>query len=197
MVTRKRRMDDSNHGRGSAVSYIDLQIRETLTPKLIQELSDGRLDLAIMALPVSEKIFEKVPLFSEDFVLIRPRTDQGKPVPQADALSDMRLLLLEEGHCFRDQNLAYCSIRTSRKLAGLDGSSLSTLVQMVGAGMGVTLLPEMAIGVETRAAAVDVSRYDGVPPQRSIGMIWRKTNPLAAQFLQIAEFVRQSAEQMY
>lgn len=172
---------------------LDLQVRETLTPRLVQELSDGRLDLAIVALPLGEKAFEEVPLFSEEFVLIRPLSDAGNPVPKADALSDMRLLLLEEGHCLRDQTLAYCSMRTAQAVGGLDGSSLSTLVQMVGAGMGVTLLPEMAIGVETRAAAVDVARFAGRGPTRTIGLIWRKTNPLAAQFATIAEIVRQSA----
>ena len=175
---------------------LDLHVRETLTPRLVQELSDGRLDAAIVALPIDEPAFTEVPLFHEDFVLIRPHSDTGKPVPQADALRDMRLLLLEEGHCFRDQTLAYCNMRTSRAWDGLDGSSLSTLVQMVGAGMGVTLLPEMAIGVETRAAAVEVARFDGVAPQRAIGMVWRKTNPLSDQFIQIAEIVKQSAGQM-
>lgn len=175
---------------------LDLHIRETLTLRLIQELTDGRIDAAIVALPVDEASIFELPLFEEDFVLIRPHTDLGKPIPQADALRDMRLLLLEEGHCFRDQTLAYCNMRSTRAWEGLDGSSLSTLVQMVGAGMGVTLLPEMAIGVETRAAAVDVARFDGVSPQRSIGMIWRKTNPLGAQFTQIAEIVKQSAGQM-
>lgn len=177
-------------------SDLDLHVRETLTPRLIQELSDGRLDAAIVALPVDEPAFTEVPLFQEDFVLIRPHADRGKPVPHAEALCDMRLLLLEEGHCFRDQTLAYCNMRTTRAWEGLDGSSLSTLVQMVGAGMGVTLLPEMAIGVETRAAAVEVARFENMPPRRSIGMVWRRTNPLAAQFMQITEIVRQSAGQM-
>ena len=175
---------------------LDLNIRETLTPRLIQELSDGRIDAAIVALPIHEPSFTEVPIFDEDFVLIRALSEVGKPVPNADALQDMRLLLLEEGHCFRDQALAYCTMRSARPWDGLDGSSLSTLVQMVGAGMGVTLLPEMAIGVETRAAAVEVVRFAGVPPSRKIGMIWRKTNPLAVQFGEIAAVVKASADQM-
>ena len=109
-------------------------------------------------------------------------------------LRDMRLLLLEEGHCFRDQALAYCTVRTSRAWEGLDGSSLSTLVQMVGAGMGVTLLPQMAIAVETRAAKVDVVEFEGRAPSRRIGMIWRKSNPLAEQLHHVAQVVRLSAE---
>ena len=173
---------------------IELNIRETLTPRLIQELSDGRIDAAVVALPVNEAAFTEVDLFEEKFVLIRPVTDAQKPVPNADMLRDMRLLLLEEGHCFRDQALAYCTVRTSRAWEVLDGSSLSTLVQMVGAGMGVTLLPQMAIAVETRAAKVDVVEFEGRAPSRRIGMIWRKSNPLAEQLHHVAQVVRLSAE---
>jgi LysR family hydrogen peroxide-inducible transcriptional activator len=76
----------------------------------------------------------------------------------------------------------------------LDASSLSTLVQMVGAGMGVTLIPEMAVEVETRSASVSVARFGDPQPSRTIGMIWRKTSPLAAKLLQISEAVARSAE---
>jgi len=171
---------------------LDLIIRETLTPRLIQELADGRLDAAMVALPVNETAFDEVEIFREDFVLIRPLADAQKPIPSADMLRDMRLLLLEEGHCFRDQALAYCGARTARAWKGLDGSSLSTLVQMVDAGMGVTLLPEMAIDVETRAANVDVKRFDGIAPSRTIGMIWRKSSPLGAQIRVLSDVVNAS-----
>ena len=74
-------------------------------------------------------------------------------------LREMRLLLLEEGHCFRDQALSFCNMQSSPPREVLDASSLSTLVQMVGAGIGVTLIPEMAVTVETRSAPVTVSRF--------------------------------------
>jgi LysR family hydrogen peroxide-inducible transcriptional activator len=106
----------------------------------------------------------------------------------------MRLLLLEEGHCFRDQALSFCNMRSARPRELLDGSSLSTLVQMVSAGIGVTLIPEMAVAVETRSASVSVARFASPQPSRTIGMIWRKTNPLAKQLLQISEVVRRSAD---
>jgi LysR family hydrogen peroxide-inducible transcriptional activator len=76
----------------------------------------------------------------------------------------------------------------------LDGSSLSTLVQMVGAGIGVTLIPEMAVPVETRSAAVAVARFAAPEPRRTIGMVWRKTTPLARQLQELAEVIRQAAE---
>jgi len=173
---------------------LDIHVRETLTPKLIQELADGRLDTAIVALPVSETSLTEVALFSENFVLVRPSDDEGKPVPNREMLREMRLLLLEEGHCFRDQALSFCNLHSARPRDLLDGSSLSTLVQMVGAGIGVTLIPEMAVSVETRSASVSIASFKNPQPSRTIGMIWRKTSPLANQLLQISEVVRQSAE---
>ena len=173
---------------------LDLQIRETLTPRLIEELAQGRIDAAIVALPVSEPSFEEVEIFEENFVLIRPDIDADRAVPDAADLAKMQLLLLEEGHCFRDQALAFCSMRSPLQREGLDGSSLSTLVQLVGAGIGVTLIPDMAVSVETRSANVSVARFKGVQPKRTIGMIWRKTSPLADQFRLISDIVARAAK---
>ncbi|RUZ04363.1 hydrogen peroxide-inducible genes activator, partial [Mesorhizobium sp. M7A.F.Ca.CA.001.12.2.1] len=173
---------------------LDIHVRETQTQKLIQELADGRLDAAIVALPVSEPSLTEIVLFAENFVLVRPGEDEGKPVPNREMLREMRLLLLEEGHCFRDQALSFCNMHSARPRELLDGSSLSTLVQMVGAGVGVTLIPEMAVPVETRSAAVSVAHFANPQPSRTIGMIWRKTSPIAKQLMLISEVVRQAAE---
>ncbi len=169
---------------------LDIHIRETLTHRLIEELLDGRIDTAIVALPVSEPALTEVALFEEDFVLVRPGGEEGQPVPNAASLAQMKLLLLEEGHCFRDQALSFCNIPSARPRDGLDGSSLSTLVQMVGSGMGVTLIPDMAVKVETRSAPVSISRFSAPRPSRTVGMIWRKTSPLAGQLGQIAGVVQ-------
>ena len=173
---------------------LDVHVRETLTPKLIQELAEGRLDAAIVALPVSEPSLAEVALFAENFLLVRPGEDEGTPVPSSEALREMRLLLLEEGHCFRDQALSFCNMQPSPPREVLDASSLTTLVQMVSAGLGVTLIPEMAVAVETRSASVSVARFKNPQPSRTIGMIWRKTNPLTRQLLEISEVVCLSAE---
>ena len=172
---------------------LDIQVREALTPRLIQELAEGRLDTAILALPVSEPSLTEVALFSENFLLVRPREDERTPVPSSEMLREMRLLLLEEGHCFRDQALSFCKKQSSAPREMLDANSLSTLVQMVSAGIGVTLIPEMAVAVETRSASVSVARFKNPQPSRTIGMVWRKTSPLARQLLQISEVVCQSA----
>ena len=174
---------------GASHPGLDIHVRETLTPTLRQELLQGRIDTAIVALPLSEPTLEEMPLFSEDFLLVRPEAQASEPVPGPDELRNLRLLLLEEGHCFREQALAFCNVGPSAPRDGLDGSSLATLVQMVGAGIGVTMIPQMAQTVETRSAAVSCARFEGPPPRRTIGMVWRKTSPLAEQLREVAQVV--------
>ncbi len=173
---------------------IEIHVRETLTARLIEELADGRIDTAIVALPVSEPSLAEVELFTEEFVLVRPADDAAKPVPGPEALREMRLLLLEEGHCFREQALSYCNLAAASPREVLDGSTLSTLVQMVGCGIGVTLVPEMAVPVETRSARVSVVRLNRPRPVRRIGMIWRKTTPLSGGLRELSRIVHRSAQ---
>ncbi|MBB3769574.1 LysR family hydrogen peroxide-inducible transcriptional activator [Angulomicrobium tetraedrale] len=175
-----------------AVSFpeLDVRPREMVTQKLIEGLVEGRLDTAIVALPVSEPALAEYALFDEEFILVRPREDADKPVPSSDMLREMRLLLLEEGHCFREQAISFCNMPSSAARDLMEGSSLTTLVQMVGAGIGVTLVPRMAVPVETRSAFVSVARLPQPRPYRTVGMVWRKSNPLAEQFQHIAGIVR-------
>ncbi|WP_126975168.1 hydrogen peroxide-inducible genes activator [Frigidibacter oleivorans] len=171
---------------------LDLRPRETVTPRLVEDLLEGRLDMAVTALPVSEPALLEQPLFAEEFVLVRPLADADAPVPPPEALPEMRLLLLEEGHCFRDQALSFCNrAPTIRNL--MEGSSLSTLVQMVGAGIGVTLIPQMAVAMETRIAPVAVARLPAPRPSRTIGVIWRRTNPLGRHYAPLVETMRSLA----
>lgn len=172
---------------------LDLRPREAVTRTLLDDLTAARLDAAVVALPVGEPGLVETPLLTEDFVLVRPATDEGRPVPGPEALRTMRLLLLEEGHCFRDQAIAFCSGGAAlREL--MEGSTLSTLVQMVGAGIGVTLIPEMAAPVEARSAPVSIARLAKPRPSRTVGMVWRRTTPLAGQLADIAGIVRAAAQ---
>ena len=178
-------------GLGARFPGLDLRPRESVTQKLIRDLLEGGLDAAIVALPVSEPALSEQALFTEEFLLVRPAEDAGKPVPSAENLREMRLLLLEEGHCFRDQALSFCKLTPSAPRDLMEGSSLSTLVQMVGAGIGVTLIPQMAVAMETRSAHVSVSRLPVPRPTRTIGLVWRKTNPLSGQLLPIAGILQE------
>ena len=175
---------------GGRYPALDLRPRETITKTLIQDLLDGRLDIGVVALPISEPALREFALFDEEFVLVRPAADAAEPAPSAERLPKMRLLLLEEGHCFRDQALSFCRLAGPQSRDLMEGSSLSTLVQMVGAGVGVTLLPEMALPIETRSADVCATRFPEPRPKRTIGVVWRKTNPLAEQFMEIGAAIR-------
>jgi LysR family hydrogen peroxide-inducible transcriptional activator len=171
---------------------LDLRPREAVTQKLLADLMASRLDTAIVALPLSQPFLSEVALFDEEFVLVRPLADADKPVPSVERLREMRLLLLEEGHCFRDQAISFCKLSPPLPRNLMEGSSLSTLVQMVGAGIGVTLIPEMAMPIETRSAAVAVARLPRPRPSRTVGMVWRKTNPLSDQLVHIAGIIRRA-----
>lgn len=166
---------------------------EAKTARLIEALHAGRLDAALVALPAGDSALHEEPLFAEKFVLARPLADRDAPLPAADALLDSGLLLLEEGHCFRDQALAYCG--TSRRGEGqrIEGSGLSTLVQMVAAGLGITLLPQMAVAMESRAGRIDIARLPEPAPQRQLGLVWRMRSPLADRLHELGELIHSIA----
>ncbi len=168
---------------------LELHLRETMTKNLIRDLHDNKLDTAILALPISDTGLEEFEIFREEFVLVRPMAQKDAPLPKREQLKEMHWLLLEEGHCFRDQALAVCNLDPAEPREVLDGSSLSTLVQMVATGMGVTLLPEISLPLETRKAQVSISRFDAPRPERRIGMVWRKETYLREEFLQIAKLL--------
>lgn len=175
-----------------AFPALDLRVRETQTDRLVADLLGGKLDVALVALPISEPELTQVPLFEEPFVLVRQLEDESKPVPNSETLGKMRLLLLEEGHCFRDQALAFCRTPSSTPREIMEGSSLTTLVQMVASGLGVTLIPQMAVSLETRSADVSIASFRSPQPTRTIGMVWRTKTPMADHFNMLAEFAQRS-----
>lgn len=169
---------------------LDLRPREAVTPKLLRDLGEGRLDLALLALPVSEPSLVEHPLLDEEFLLVRHESAVNLPIPPLADLPAAPLLLLEEGHCFRDQAIAACKMPRGPAGEIMEGSALSTLVQMVGAGIGVTLIPEMAAEVESRSAPVVLHRLPEPRPGRRIGLVWRRSNPLSDRFVDLAEGLR-------
>lgn len=171
---------------------LDLRPREAVTPKLLRDLHEGRLDLAMLALPVSEASLIEHALFDEEFLLVRHVTAEPLPIPLLIDLPAAPLLLLEEGHCFRDQAIAACKLQQPEAGEIMEGSSLSTLVQMVGAGIGVTLIPQMAAEVERRSAPVVLHRLPEPRPSRTIGLVWRRSNPLSDRYVELAEGLRKA-----
>jgi LysR family hydrogen peroxide-inducible transcriptional activator len=171
--------------------YPDLRIelRETQTKALLDELSRGTLDAVMLALPASEADIETLPLFDDQFVLAVPASD-ARPATarvRADAIDQQQLILLEEGHCMRDQALSFCG--TSRGSSGLGATSLATVMQMVANGYGVTLLPRVAVDVEVRDERVKLLRFAEPVPGRRIGLAWRRTSPRKADFVALADVI--------
>jgi LysR family transcriptional regulator, hydrogen peroxide-inducible genes activator len=168
---------------------IIIEPKESVTEKLISYLINGKIDLALLALPTNEPLLSEAPLFEEEFLLIRHINEANKPIPNNKELTNMKLLLLEEGHCLRSQTLSFCKITSVPKNI-MEGTTLTTLVQMVSAGIGVTLIPEVSIPFETRSAKVSASRFQQQKPKRTIGLVWRKSNPLNRQFNEIASLLK-------
>ena len=152
---------------------------------LIEELSKGNLDLIIAALPIEHPDIETIRLFDDPFLLAVPTgraATFGGPA-RLESLRNEALLLLEEGHCLRGQALDACR-RDEVKDADLFGTtSLSTLVAMVANGLGVTLLPELSVGVEGRDKRISLVRFEAPEPGRTIGLAWRKSAPRKRDYL--------------
>ncbi len=174
---------------------LDLHIRETQTQTLVNELADGQLDLLLLALPVEHPDIETVRLFDDRFLLAMATShrmsNRIKATP--DLLEDDRLLLLEEGHCMRDQALAFCNLRRIENINTFGASSLSTLVQMVAHGLGMTLLPELAVPLESRRGDIHLMRFADPEPQRVIGLAWRRSSPRKRHFAELGQMISAAA----
>jgi LysR family hydrogen peroxide-inducible transcriptional activator len=168
-----------------------LEVRETQTRLLLDELTRGDLDCVMLALPVEGADVETLRLFDDAFLLAVPAGDalpaQGR-VGVEDVDQD-RLILLEEGHCLRDQALAFCTARHHDQPAGLGATSLTTVMQMVANGYGVTLVPQVAVDAEVRDARIRLMRFAAPEPARTVGLAWRRTSPRKADFEALGRIV--------
>jgi LysR family hydrogen peroxide-inducible transcriptional activator len=176
-----------------------LELRETQTRPLIEDIKSGALDAALLALPVAEPDIDTIALFEDLFLLAVTAGDPRKEnvrVAAADIDQD-RLILLEDGHCLRDQALAFCAT-AARGRAGagtvFGASSLNTVMQMVAGGYGVTLIPQIAADVERRDERVKFLRLENPQPGRSIGLVFRRTSPRKADFSALGEVVKESLD---
>jgi len=170
---------------------LDLHIRETQTQALLQLLQDGTLDLLLLALPVKSAGLETLPLIEDKFLLALPRSRRIRKRMRATAelLKHDRLLLLEEGHCLRDQALTFCELRQVDSIDTFGASSLSTIVQMVANGLGLTLLPEISVDLESRHAGIKLMRFTEPEPSRVLGLVWRSTSSRRRDFEELGRLV--------
>jgi len=176
---------------------LKLYLREDQTARLLERLDSGELDAALLALPYPTTDLETMDIAEDRFSLVCP---PGHPLCAAPAVraSDMameELLLLEDGHCLREHALAACALEDRRRNPAFQGTSLHTLAQMVANGLGVTLLPQMALdsGI-LRGLDVAVRPLEGERPYRRIGLVWRRTSGRKETFHRLAETLRAEME---
>ena len=169
-----------------------VQWTEDRTATLVAELDAGRLDAALLALEADLGPIEHAVLGQDRFVLATRRGDPlgaGRKPLQRDDLKGAPLLLLDEGHCLRDQALSFCARARPREL-GYRATSLATLVQMVAAGQGVTLLPALAAPIEADRAGLALREFAAPAPHRTIALCWRRHSPLASALTRLAATLR-------
>lgn len=170
-----------------------LLLREEMTPQILVHLAEGKLDAGLLALPVMDEQLRVEPLFYEPFHAALPA---GHPLAKRDALkvTDLageKLLLLDEGHCLRDQALDVCGSSASGR-EEIRATSLETLRQMVGMELGITLLPALAADAGPRASrkAIEMRPFKMPSPGRTIGLVWRRRAPFPETFERLAETLK-------
>jgi LysR family hydrogen peroxide-inducible transcriptional activator len=174
--------------------YPDLRVelRETQTHILVEELHRGALDVILLALPVDDAEIESIRLFDDPFLLAVPATDNRPETARvsADDIDRKRLILLEEGHCLRDQALAFCA--SVHGDVALGATSLTTVMHMVANGYGITLLPRVAVDVELRDERVKLLRFTEPMPGRTVGLGWRRTSPRKSDFVALGQIITET-----
>ena len=172
-----------------------LLLREEMTPQILEHLVDGKLDAGLLALPVTDDSLRVEPLFYEPFFAALPAGHalaKHAELNVSDIMSE-KLLLLDEGHCLRDQALDVCGTG-SRGREEVRATSLETLRQMVGMGLGLTLLPALAVdaGPRTSKKMIETRPFKSPPPGRTIGLAWRKRAPFPETFERLAATLKAS-----
>jgi len=177
---------------------IELYLREDRTDALVSHLLAGELDVLLLALPLRRAGVEELALYAEPFLLAVPEAHPlaGNRRCDLDVLAGERLVLLEEGHCLRDQALAVCELAGHDGRAAVQGTSLPTVVQMVHAGLGVTLLPETAIARDIRPnERVALLELQPESPTRTVGLAWRTSSARGATFRMLGELIAAAAKE--
>ena len=179
---------------------LELLLIEEKSDVLLARLRDGRLDAGLLALPIHDDQLHAEFLFEEPFLLAVPETH---PFAKRDSLAlkdlaDQRLLLLEDGHCLRDQALDVCQLAGAGEMRDFQATSLETLRQMVAANVGVTLLPALAVKPPVaRSKDIHLLGFRDSRPSRQIAMVWRRSSAMGDFLMQLAEVFRQLPQELF
>jgi LysR family hydrogen peroxide-inducible transcriptional activator len=179
-----------------ALPSLSLMLYEYQTEPLLTRLRDGEIDLGIMALPTSGDGIESRALYEEDFIMALPNNHPlgAKSTIKVQDLKGHTLLLLEDGHCLRDQALEVCSRVDVREAEDFRATSLETLRQMVVAGLGITLLPELAVESPFGSQrGLTVRRFAKPVPHRTVGAVWRKSSTRIPAIAAVCDVVDRAA----
>jgi LysR family hydrogen peroxide-inducible transcriptional activator len=173
---------------------LELLLVEEKTEVLLRQLREGRLDAAVLALPIHDDQLHAEFLFEEPFLLAVPEQHElaRRKTLKLEDLSDQSLLLLEDGHCMRDQALEVCHLSGASEKSGFRATSLETLRQMVAANVGVTLLPTLAVKPPVaRSENIHLLQFRGDAPSRRIAMLWRKSSAVAPFLKKLGSIFRE------
>jgi LysR family transcriptional regulator, hydrogen peroxide-inducible genes activator len=179
---------------------LELLLVEEKTESLLRQLREGRIDAAVLALPLHDDQLHIEPLFEEPFVLAVPEQHAlaRRESLRLSELADHSLLLLEDGHCLRDQALDVCHLSGAGEKTGFRATSLETLRQMVAANVGITLLPSLAVQPPVACSEnIHLLRFEQNPPTRRIAMVWRRSSAMHDFLLKLAEAFRRLPEGLF
>lgn len=178
-------------GLQSEYPALELRLYEDLSDRLLEKLRSGQLDLVLMAFPFEAPDLTQTLLFEERFVLAAPEGYlPEKTKVRSEDLDPGELLLLEDGHCLSDHVLKACNIQAPRRRKAYSATSLSTLLQMVKGGYGITLVPEMAVRAGAMPAGVRLVEFKAPTPQRVIGLSWRAGSPRSEDFKTLGRYIK-------
>jgi LysR family hydrogen peroxide-inducible transcriptional activator len=171
---------------------LDCEIRESVTASLVRDVMLGDLDGVVLALPLEEPGLEAIELFEDRFHLAVPAagSERFEGTVSIGTLATERLILLEEGHCLRDQALKICELVEASQLASLGATSLTTILRMVAGGLGATLIPDMAVEAESRGGGIRILPFEDPAPTRTLALAFRPTTARRRDFEALALIVR-------
>ena len=179
---------------------LELRLVEEKSSEILADLRSGKLDCGLLALPLHDDQLHAEFLFDEPFVLAVPESHPlaGRRDLSLDELASERLLLLEDGHCLRDQALDVCQLAGASEMSGFQATSLETLRQMVAANVGVTLLPALAVKPPVaRSTDIQLISFRDPQPSRQIALVWRRSSAMQEFLLQLAGVFRELPAELF